>query len=133
MSVLTITQENFNQEVLSSPVPVLLDFWASWCGPCRREMPYVIDAYKRYHAAKGFEIVGVSFDNNADKWKACVEELGLDWPQMSDLKGWQCAASQAYGVSSIPSNVLLDPTGKIIATDLRGTALVDKLKEVYGE
>lgn len=112
---------------------VLVDFWASWCGPCRREMPYVVDAYKRYHASKGFEIVGVSFDNNADKWKACVEELGLDWPQMSDLKGWQCAASQAYGVSSIPSNVLLDPTGKIIATDLRGTALVDKLKEVYGE
>lgn len=112
---------------------VLVDFWASWCGPCRREMPTVVEAYKRYHASKGFNVVGVSFDNNADKWRAAVKELGMEWPQMSDLKGWQCAASKVYGVSSIPSNVLVDPQGKIIASDLRGEALLFKLKRIYEE
>lgn len=112
---------------------VLVDFWASWCGPCRREMPNVVAAYNKYHASKNFEIVGVSFDQNADKWKEAVKTLGMSWPQMSDLKGWQCAANQVYGVNSIPSNVLLDPQGKIVASDLTGAALGAKLKEIFGE
>ena len=111
---------------------VLVDFWASWCGPCRQEMPNVIQNYERYHA-KGFEVVGVSFDQKKDAWVAAIQQMGMRWPQMSDLKGWQCAASDIYGVRSIPASVLLDPQGKIIAIDLRGNALGAKLKEIYGE
>ena len=111
---------------------VVVDFWASWCGPCRQEMPNVIANYERYHA-KGFEVVGVSFDQKKDAWVKAVQQMGMRWPQMSDLKGWQCAASDIYGVRSIPASVLLDPQGKIIAIDLRGNALGEKLKAIYGE
>lgn len=109
---------------------VLVDFWASWCGPCRMEMPNVKKAYEMYHG-KGFEVVGVSFDNKLEAWKKGVNDLGLAWPQMSDLKGWQCAAHDAYGVNSIPSNVLLDPNGVIVACDLRAEDLLEKLAEIY--
>ena len=109
---------------------VLVDFWASWCGPCRMEMPNVKKAYELYHG-KGFEVVGVSFDNKLAAWKKGVSDLKLAWPQMSDLKGWQCAAHDAYGVNSIPSNVLLNPEGVIIASDLRAEDLLKKLKEIF--
>ena len=95
-------------------------------------MPFVIDAYEQYHA-KGFDVVGVSFDQKKSSWVAAIQQLGMRWPQMSDLKGWQCTAAGLYGISSIPSNVLVDPNGKIIAMDLRGERLINKLKEIYGE
>ncbi len=109
---------------------VLVDFWASWCGPCRKEMPYVIAAYEQFHP-KGFEVVGVSFDQKKDAWIKAIQQMGMQWPQMSDLKGWKCAAVDVYGVASIPSNVLVDPQGKIVAMDLRGEKLLNKLNEIY--
>lgn len=107
---------------------VLIDFWASWCGPCRQEMPAVVAAYNEYKD-KGFEVVGISFDNNLEAWKKGIQDLNITWPQMSDLKGWQCAASEVYAIRSIPQTLLLDPEGKIIAKNIRGEEIAKTLSQ----
>ena len=108
---------------------VLIDFWASWCGPCRKEMPNVKRAYEKYKS-KGFEIYGVSLDKERDAWLGAIEKDGLTWPQVSDLQFWQSEAAQTYAVQSIPFTVLVGKDGKIIATGLRGVELEKKLSEI---
>lgn len=108
---------------------VLVDFWASWCGPCRREMPGLVEAYAKYKN-RNFEIVGVSLDRTADSWKEGVKRLGMTWPQMSDLKYWDCEGAGLYAVSSIPHTVLIDGDGVILARGLHGEDLQEKLAEI---
>jgi peroxiredoxin len=97
---------------------VLVDFWASWCGPCRGENPNVVAAYKKYKN-KNFTVLGVSLDEDKDAWMKAIQKDGLTWKNISDLKGWQSAVVPVYGIEGIPYNVLLDPEGKILATELR--------------
>ncbi len=110
---------------------VLVDFWASWCGPCRKENPNIVKAYQAYNT-KGFEIFGVSYDNEKGtaKWKKAIVDDGLIWKQVSDLQGWKNSTSEQYYIKAIPANLLLDKDGKIIAKNLFGTKLTDKLSEL---
>ena len=109
---------------------VLIDFWASWCGPCRRENPNVVRMYNEYKD-KGFDILGVSLDKTQDRWVEAIQQDGLSWHHVSDLKGWANEVAQAYGVRSIPHTVLIDAEGKILARNLRGEALEQKLAELF--
>jgi thiol-disulfide isomerase/thioredoxin len=108
---------------------VLVDFWASWCSPCRRENPNVVALYNDYKD-KNFEIFGVSFDTNEKKWIQAIEDDGLTWYHVSDLNGWESAAGKLYGVRAIPHTVLISPEGIIIEKNLRGEALRNKIKEL---
>lgn len=108
---------------------VLVDFWASWCGPCRREMPNLVEAYAKYKG-KNFEIVGVSLDQDGAAWKEAIKKLNITWPQMSDLKFWQSQGAKLYAVNSIPHTVLIDGDGIIIARGLHGEELQTKIAEV---
>lgn len=108
---------------------VLVDFWASWCGPCRAENPNVLEAYNKYKD-HNFTVYAVSLDHDAEKWKLAIKEDGLPWIQVSDLKGWSSDAAVIYSIKSIPSNFLVGPDGVIIARNLRGELLEDMLSRV---
>lgn len=108
---------------------VLIDFWASWCGPCRRENPNVVAAYEKYHN-KGFEIISVSLDKTKDAWLAAIKEDKLNWTHVSELKYWSSEIAANYGVQSIPTNFLIDGNGKLVAAELHGIELEIKLKEL---
>ncbi|WP_262245125.1 TlpA disulfide reductase family protein [Parapedobacter soli] len=110
---------------------VLLDFWAAWCGPCRRENPNVVAAYQQYKD-KGFTVFGVSLDKTKAAWLKAIEADGLTWPHVSELTFWDSKAAAIYGVRAIPSNFLIGPDGTIVARNLRGEELHNKLKELIG-
>ncbi len=105
---------------------VLVDFWATWCGPCVGELPNVLKTYEKYHS-KGFEIIGVSLDNDRDKLTQFIKDKGVTWRQYFDGKGWQNKLARQYGIDSIPATFLLDGTGKILARDLRGEELATEV------
>lgn len=111
---------------------VLLDFWAAWCGPCRRENPNVVKAWQKYHA-KGFDVFGVSLDKKKADWIKAIKDDQLTWTHVSDLAYWNSAPAKLYGVRAIPSNVLIDPDGIIIARNLRGAELDKKLEELINK
>ena len=130
--------ENFTQRDTSGkPVElnsfkgkyVLIDFWASWCGPCRRENPNVLKAYNAFKE-KGFTVLGISLDNKAENWKKAIRDDKMPWTQVSDLKGWKNEVSSSLGIQAIPSNLLIDPSGKVVARDLYGATLENKLKQL---
>jgi peroxiredoxin len=109
---------------------ILLDFWASWCGPCRKEHPQFAAVYKQMKS-KGFEIVSISLDINKESWFAAIKKDKMDWTNLSDLKGQQNAAALLYGVQTIPANFLISPDGTIIGKDLRGNSLAEELKKIF--
>ena len=121
----TVCLESFRGKV------VLIDFWASWCGPCRMENPNVVRAFKKYNL-KGFTVFSVSLDNNKEKWLAAIKKDNLTWAHVSELKGWETSASRAYQVTGIPATYLLDRDGKIVARNLRGPALDEMLVQLLG-
>lgn len=135
----SMAPEFVQDDTLSRPVAlsslrgkyVLIDFWASWCGPCRQENPNVVKAFNQYKE-KGFTILGVSLDQPGakSKWMDAIHKDGLTWTHVSDLKYWDNAAARLYGVRGIPQNYLLDPSGKIVAKNLRGEELIKKLAEI---
>ena len=130
----TMNDVNGSPVTLSSKIGsklLLIDFWAAWCNPCRQENPNVVKIYNEYHK-KGFDIIGVSLDNSKEAWVKAIADDKLTWTHVSDLKRGDNAAAKLYSVNSIPSNFLLDETGKIIARNLRGEALYNKVSEVLG-
>jgi peroxiredoxin len=130
----TLNDVNGNPVSLSSKIGtklLLVDFWAAWCGPCRQENPNVVKVYNEFNK-KGFDILGVSLDQTKDAWVKAIDDDKLTWTHVSDLQYWNSAAAKLYAVRSIPASFLLDETGTIIARNLRGDDLYNKVKEILG-
>lgn len=117
------------KEVISKNKYTLVDFWASWCGPCRKENPNVVKAFNAFKE-KGFTVLSVSLDEDAAKWKEAIEKDGMPWYHVSSLKGWKEPAAALYGIRAIPQNVLVDSKGKVVATNLKAETLYNKIQEL---
>ncbi|TAF33267.1 MAG: hypothetical protein EAZ57_06620 [Cytophagales bacterium] len=132
IALLSSKGDTFKLSSLKGKV-VLIDFWASWCGPCREANPEVVRLYKKYKGMnKNFEILGVSLDNKRDNWIQAIAKDHLAWPQVSDLKGWTSVAAETYGVNAIPYTVIVDTEGNIVARKLKGRQLEMKLDQLLG-
>ena len=131
---LTINDMKGNPHTLSEYIGkgsyVLLDFWASWCKPCRQEIPALIRAYQKYHE-KGLDIVSISLDEMAQDWAKGIKDTGMTWTQLSDLRGWRSVAAGAYNIQSIPTAILFNPQGFVVTSNLRGEKLARKLEEIF--
>jgi peroxiredoxin len=127
--VKTISEEDISLSAFKGKY-VLLDFWASWCAPCRKENPNVLKAYNAFKD-QNFTVVGFSMDESKVAWKKAVEADGMPWMQISDLRAWKGDVSKLYGIEGIPANFLIDPNGKIIARDLRGEKLEIELNRIF--
>ena len=128
MAEITITKENFENEVLNSTTPVLVDFWASWCNPCRKEIPNLKKLYTQY-ADRGFQIVSISIDKKEAEWTKALKEEQLQWPNFLDTEG----IADIYKVKFVPTMYLIDAQGVMVGENLRGEALANKLAELFGE
>lgn len=115
-NVVSVTDEFAKHEI------TVIDFWASWCGPCRQEMPNLVDTYNKYKD-KGLGIVGVSLDEDKDQWTNAVSSMNMTWTQLSDLQGWHNSAAQMYGIQAIPFTIIVDKTGRVLEAGLRGEEL----------
>ena len=122
MSAININKNNFQNEVLNSDKPVLLDFWASWCGPCRMENPNMVKLYAEFKD-KGLSVISVSLDEKKDKWLEAIKKDGLTWLHLSDLKGWKGEIVKLYNIDGVPTIFVLDENNRIIAKNLRGEKL----------
>ena len=128
----TIGQQHRLSEWCGKGRYVLIDFWASWCGPCRAEMPNVFACYKKYHE-KGLDIIGISLDTDKEAWFRGIDAMKMPWIHLSDLKGWESSSATTYGIKSIPANILLDGEGKIVDIDLHDELLDMRLSEIFDD
>ena len=128
MATTTVTDKDFEEKVVKSPSPVLVDFWASWCAPCRMENPNIVRAYNTFKN-RNFTVVGVSLDKEKDNWVEAIKKDKLTWTHISDLAFWNSKAVDIYKFQGIPFNVLINPEGVVIAEGLRGSDLMNALQQ----